>query len=161
MRRDLCSGTRAESETLAAINERLTSTERFRLNNRYLLCFWAILLVKHAEFLACLASDECQSKAGAAQLHDRNRGDRRRSVGIQCPESAQRLSHKLQRGFLRYADRGALFAPTREWLRRKRAAPERGLLEPAARPAGQQAPRCQLLAGVGPRLSRAHSISHL
>src|SRR5437588_12068973 len=24
-------------------------------------------------------------------------------------------------------DRGALFAPTREWLRRKRAAPERGL----------------------------------
>ena len=46
------------------------------------------------------------------------------------------------------ADRGALFAPTREWHRRKRAAAERGLLEPAARPAGKQAPRCQLLAVV-------------
>src|SRR5205085_4938086 len=49
-------------------------------------------------------------------------------------------------------DRGALCAPTREWPRRKRAAVERGLLEPAARPAGQQAPRCQLLAAVRRRV---------
>src|SRR5205085_3715625 len=47
-------------------------------------------------------------------------------------------------------ERGTLPASDREWTCGRRAARERGLLEPASRPAGQRAPRWQLLAAVSP-----------